>query len=92
MGVNVVVDVTDVGPHSSEACLSTISRRSHSDFGYHLPRWTNFPQMSRDRHSGDENASATEPAKLLAVFVVHADEKELLSVQKLGPQNRNQRH
>jgi len=35
--------------------------------------------MSGDRHILDENAGKTEPAKLLAVFVVNADEKELLT-------------
>jgi len=39
----------------------------------------NFPEMPRDRHTLDENASKTEPAKLLAVFVVGTDEKELLT-------------
>jgi hypothetical protein len=33
--------------------------------------------MPGDRHTVDENASKTEPAKLLAVFVVDTDEKEL---------------
>ena len=36
-----------------------------------------FSEMPGDRHSVSENASKTEPAKLLAVFVVDADEKEL---------------
>jgi len=39
----------------------------------------NFPEMPGDRHTLDENASKTEPAKLLAVFVVNSDEKELLT-------------
>jgi len=39
----------------------------------------NFPEMPGDRHTLDENASKTEPAKLLAVFVVDTDEKELLT-------------
>jgi quercetin dioxygenase-like cupin family protein len=39
----------------------------------------NFPEMPGDRHSLDENASKTEPAKLLAVFVVDTNEKELLT-------------
>ena len=39
----------------------------------------NFPEMPGDRHTVDENASTTEPAKLLAVFVVDTDEKELLT-------------
>jgi quercetin dioxygenase-like cupin family protein len=39
----------------------------------------NFSEMPDDRHSVDENASKTEPAKLLAVFVVDSDEKELLT-------------
>lgn len=42
----------------------------------------NFPEMPGDRHSVDENASNTEPAKLLAVFVVDTDEKELLTPYK----------
>lgn len=37
----------------------------------------NFSEMPGDRHSVSENASKTEPAKLLAVFVVNTDEKEL---------------
>jgi quercetin dioxygenase-like cupin family protein len=37
----------------------------------------NFSEMPGDRHSVSENASKTEPAKLLAVFVVDTDEKEL---------------
>jgi quercetin dioxygenase-like cupin family protein len=36
-----------------------------------------FSEMPGDRHSVSENASKTEPAKLLAVFVVDTDEKEL---------------
>ena len=37
----------------------------------------NFSEMPGDRHSVSDNASKTEPAKLLAVFVVDTDEKEL---------------
>jgi quercetin dioxygenase-like cupin family protein len=37
----------------------------------------NFSEMPGDRHSVSENGSKTEPAKLLAVFVVDTDEKEL---------------
>jgi quercetin dioxygenase-like cupin family protein len=36
-----------------------------------------FSEMPGDRHAVSENASKTEPAKLLAVFVVDTDEKEL---------------
>jgi quercetin dioxygenase-like cupin family protein len=36
-----------------------------------------FSEMPGDRHSVSENASKTEPAKLLAVFVADTDEKEL---------------
>jgi len=36
-----------------------------------------FSEMPGDRHSVSENASKTEPAKLLAVFVVDTDEKQL---------------
>lgn len=39
----------------------------------------NFSEMPGDRHTVDENASNTEPAKLLAVFVVDTDEKKLLT-------------
>ena len=39
----------------------------------------NFSEFPGDRHTLDENASKTEPAKLLAVFVVNSDEKELLT-------------
>jgi quercetin dioxygenase-like cupin family protein len=39
----------------------------------------NFPEFPGDRHTLDENASKTEPAKLLGVFVVDSDEKELLT-------------
>jgi quercetin dioxygenase-like cupin family protein len=37
----------------------------------------NFSEMPGDRHTVDENASKTKPAKLLAVFVVDTDEKDL---------------
>ena len=37
--------------------------------------WSEFPG---DRHSVSENASATESARLLAVFVVDTDETELV--------------
>ena len=36
-----------------------------------------FSEMPGDRHSVSENASKAEPAKLLAVFVVDTNEKEL---------------
>ena len=36
-----------------------------------------FSEMPGDRHAVSENASKIEPAKLLAVFVVDTDEKEL---------------
>jgi len=42
----------------------------------------NFSEMPGDRHTLEENASKTEPAKLLAVFVVDMDEKELLTPLK----------
>jgi quercetin dioxygenase-like cupin family protein len=38
----------------------------------------NFSEFPGDRHTLDENASKTEPAKLLAVFVVDTDTKEPL--------------
>ena len=36
-----------------------------------------FAELPGDRHGVSENASTTEPAKLLAVFVVDTDETEL---------------
>ena len=36
-----------------------------------------FSEMPGDRHGVSANASKTKPAKLLAVFVVNTDEKEL---------------
>ena len=42
----------------------------------------NFSEMPGDLHSVSENASKTEPAKLLAVFVVDTDEKELTTPYK----------
>ncbi len=38
-----------------------------------------FPRCLVTGTTLDENASKTEPAKLLAVFVVNTDEKELLT-------------
>lgn len=38
----------------------------------------NFTEMPGDRHTVDENASKTEPAKMLAVMVVDTDTKEPL--------------
>ncbi|OAF19558.1 cupin domain-containing protein [Bradyrhizobium neotropicale] len=37
----------------------------------------NFSEKPGDRHAVSANASDTEPAKLLAVFVVDTDDKEL---------------
>ena len=37
-----------------------------------------FSEFPGDRHGVSENASATEPAKLLAVFVVDTDQTELV--------------
>jgi quercetin dioxygenase-like cupin family protein len=42
----------------------------------------NFSEMPGDRHTLDENASKTEPAKLLAVFVVDTHEKQSLTPLK----------
>jgi len=41
-----------------------------------------FSEMPGDRHSVSENASQSAPAKLLAVFVVDKDEKELTTPYK----------
>jgi quercetin dioxygenase-like cupin family protein len=38
----------------------------------------NFSEMPGDRHAVSANASTTEPAKLLAVFVVDSDQKDLV--------------
>lgn len=38
----------------------------------------NFSENPGDRHGVSANASETEPAKLLAVFVVNTDEKDLV--------------
>ena len=38
----------------------------------------NFAEMPGDRHTVDENASKTEPAKMLAVMIVDTDTKEPL--------------
>ena len=40
-----------------------------------------FSEMPGDRHGVSENASRTEPAKLLAVFVVDTDEQQLTTYQ-----------
>ena len=41
-----------------------------------------FSEMPGDLHSVSENASKTEPAKLLAVFVVDTNDKELTTPYK----------
>ena len=38
-----------------------------------------FPEFPGGRHTPDENASKMEAVKLLAVFVVDTDEKQLLT-------------
>ena len=42
----------------------------------------NFSEMPGDHHGVSANASATEPASLLAVFVVDTDEKNLTTPDK----------
>ena len=42
----------------------------------------NFYEIPGDRHGVSANASASEPAKLLAVFVVNTDEKVLTTPMK----------
>jgi quercetin dioxygenase-like cupin family protein len=39
----------------------------------------NFTEMPNDHHGLSANASETEPAKMLAVFVVNTDEMELVT-------------
>lgn len=41
-----------------------------------------FSEHPGDRHSVSENASASQPARLLAVFVVDTDEKALTTFSK----------
>ena len=42
----------------------------------------NFSEFPGDHHAISENASKTEPAKLLAVFVVDTDETNLTTFEK----------
>src|SRR5881392_2365164 len=51
-----------------------------------------FSEMPGDRHSVSANASKTEPAKLLAVFVVDTDEKELLTPLQNKSSTDNEHH
>jgi quercetin dioxygenase-like cupin family protein len=41
-----------------------------------------FAEVPGDRHGVSKNASTTEPARLLAVFVVDTDEKNLVTNDK----------
>jgi quercetin dioxygenase-like cupin family protein len=41
-----------------------------------------FAELPGDRHGVSKNASTTEPARLLAVFVVDTDEKHLVTNDK----------
>src|SRR5437763_1177758 len=52
----------------------------------------NFSEMPGDRHTVHENASKTEAAKLLAVFVVDTDEKALLTQLEKGDYARAHRN
>jgi quercetin dioxygenase-like cupin family protein len=42
-----------------------------------------FSELPRDRHSVSADASETEPAKLLAVFVVDTNETDLTTPREL---------
>src|SRR4030095_1997829 len=42
----------------------------------------NFSEMPGDVHGVSENASKTKPARLLAVFVVNSDERDLTTFGK----------
>lgn len=42
----------------------------------------NFSENPGDKHGVSENASKTKPAKLLAVFVLDSDEKDLTTICK----------
>jgi len=61
----------------SSGSVSARLARSMMDRSLRIAPGQNFSDMPGDRHSVSENASKTEPAKLLAVFVVDTDEKEL---------------
>jgi hypothetical protein len=50
-----------------------VKRRTSDD----LQGRTKLLRASRDRHGVSANASETQPAKLLAVFVMDTDETEL---------------
>jgi quercetin dioxygenase-like cupin family protein len=47
-----------------------------------------FSEMPGDHHGVSENASDTEPARLLAVFVVDTDEKNLTTPDKNAKSRR----
>jgi quercetin dioxygenase-like cupin family protein len=68
------------GAHQIET--KTTTRKSNDGPVVVYKAGQNFSEMPGDRHTLDENASKTEPAKLLAVFVVNTDEKELLTPLK----------
>jgi len=51
--------------------------KSNDGPGLYVSGQTELSEFPGDRHTLDENASETEPAKLLAVFVVDTDEKQL---------------
>ena len=69
--------------------LDRVMKARYVDAG-HLPgiitqvyrKGENFYEMPGDRHGVSANASATAPAKLLAVFVVDTDDKELTTSVK----------
>ena len=48
-----------------------------TDLQRSFTRGQNFSERPGDRHAVSANASDTEPAKLLAVFVVDTNDKEL---------------
>ncbi len=50
-----------------------------------------FSEMPGDRHAVSENASTTEPARLLAVFVVDTDEKELTTSVEQDSSSRSRK-
>ena len=77
-GVADTVTSTYLGRQISERVLKGAIRSKVNDGPEKVYRaGENFAEMPGDRHAVSANASTTEPASLLAVFVVDTDEKVL---------------
>src|SRR5258708_32575844 len=51
-----------------------------------------FSELPGDRHGGSANASETQPAKLIALFVVYTNETELTIPLASHPSHSNRSH